>query len=194
MDPREYQKLYDWLGGSIAEGAQEVRRWAGDRFKAFLENNNNNNAGYASTNYPVKISKVGYRQPLPSPKTPSSSSFQIPSLNDLQRQQASILRGGESLGSGGYNAVNQWGSKDGTGNKYVFPDGSTSYVGDFREMPQHAGRDLADLTLSEIKELQYDDGNLSMREWVDQGKLHAVGGHQFIKDTFIDVTLSLIHI
>ena len=43
MDPREYQKLYGWLGGSIAEGTRraggsiaEVTRWAGDKLHNFF--------------------------------------------------------------------------------------------------------------------------------------------------------------
>ena len=105
------------------------------------------------------------------------------SMSPNQRKALNILAKYESLGTGGYNAVNQWGSPDGTGNKYVFPDGSTSFAGDFRNMKVHGGKALTELTVKEILALQKDDGSLSMREWVDQGKLHAVGRYQFVGNT-----------
>ena len=105
------------------------------------------------------------------------------SMSPIQRKALNILAKYESLGTGGYNAVNQWGSPDGTGNKYVFPDGSTSFAGDFRNMKVHGGKSLTEMTVKEILALQKDDGSLSMREWVDQGKLHAVGRYQFIGNT-----------
>ena len=39
------------------------------------------------------------------------------------------------------------------------------------------------MTVGDILKLQYDDGSLSMRQWADQGKLHAVGKYQIIGNT-----------
>ena len=50
-------------------------------------------------------------------------------------------------------------------------------------MPQHEGRSLTDFTIAEIKALQHDDGKMSNSEWIEAGKLHAVGAYQFIGNT-----------
>ena len=50
-------------------------------------------------------------------------------------------------------------------------------------MPQHKGRSLTDFTIAEIKQLQYDDGSMSKDQWIQAGKLHAVGAYQFIGNT-----------
>ena len=106
------------------------------------------------------------------------------SMSPTQRKALNILAKYESLGSGGYNAVNQWGSPDGTGNKYVFPDGSTSFAGDYRNAPFNpSGKPLTELTVKQILALQKDDGSLSMRQWADQGKIHAAGRYQFVGNT-----------
>ena len=47
----------------------------------------------------------------------------------------------------------------------------------------HGGKSLADLTIGEIKALQFDDGSMTNRQWADAGKLHAVGRYQFIGNT-----------
>ena len=64
-----------------------------------------------------------------------------------------------------------------------FADGSSSFAGDFRNMKVHGGKALTELTVREVLDLQYDDKTLSMRQWVDQGKLHAVGRYQFVGNT-----------
>ena len=75
------------------------------------------------------------------------------------------------------------GSPDGTGNKYVFPDGSTSFA-DYRNAPFNpSGKPLTELTVKQILALQKDDGSLSMRQWSDQGKIHAAGRYQFVGNT-----------
>jgi len=95
------------------------------------------------------------------------------------RRAADITSNYESAGSGGYNAVNQGGEAGGTS----IPAGF--YSGDFRAMPQHKGRSLTDLTVGEIMSLQADPGGSAMSdaEWVERGKLHAVGRYQFIGST-----------
>jgi len=103
-------------------------------------------------------------------------------ISDDERAALDVLAKYES-GSDGYQAVNQYGDKAGRGNIYRFSDGSTSFVGSFNKMSMHEGRSLTDLTVGEVKQLQYDDGSLSMRQWVDQGKLHAVGRYQFVGNT-----------
>jgi len=47
------------------------------------------------------------------------------------------------------------------------------------------GQSLTDKTLAEIFELQRDPGQsvMSNQEWINQGKLHAVGRYQFIGST-----------
>ena len=93
-------------------------------------------------------------------------------ISDDERAALDVLAKYES-GSDGYQAVNQYGDKAGRGNVYRFSDGSTSFAGSFNKMSMHKGRSLTDLTVGEVKQLQYDDGSLSMRQWVDQGKLHG---------------------
>ena len=104
-------------------------------------------------------------------------------MSPNQKKALDILAKYESMGTGGYNAVNQYGDKNGRGNKYYFPDGSSTFAGDFRNMSMHGGKALTSLTLKEVLALQKDDGSLSMRQWRDQGKLHAVGRYQFIGNT-----------
>ena len=105
-------------------------------------------------------------------------------MSDMQRKALDVLAKYESKGSGDYNAINQYGDKEGRGNKYTFPDGSTTFAGDYRNAPFNpTKKSLTSFTVGEILKLQYDDGSLSMRQWADQGKLHAVGKYQFIGNT-----------
>lgn len=106
---------------------------------------------------------------------PGDNSFSREITAD-ERAALAVLAKYES-GAAGYNAVNQGGSKGGT----AIPAGFFS--GDFRRMSQHGGKSLEDMTIGEIKRLQYDDKSLSDAEWVRQGKLHAVGRYQFIGNT-----------
>ena len=86
----------------------------------------------------------------------------------------------ESESAGGYDAVNQGGAEGGT--KVL------GYSGPFSLMPQHGNRSLTSLTVAEIMDLQADPGSsMSMQEWFDQGKLHAVGRYQFIGPTLASV-------
>ena len=105
-------------------------------------------------------------------------------MSDMQRKALDVLAKYESKGSGDYNAINQYGDKEGRGNKYTFPDGSTTFAGDYRNAPFNPSKkSLTSLTVGDILKLQYDDGSLSMRQWADQGKLHAVGKYQIIGNT-----------
>ena len=108
---------------------------------------------------------------------PTVSSFEP--FDDLDNQAFGIIQKYES-GEWGFDAVNQGGTKGGT----EIPEGFFS--GSFSNMKQHGGKKLADLSLQEIMDLQSDDGSLSNADWADQGKLHAVGGYQFIGNTFKD--------
>lgn len=106
---------------------------------------------------------------------PTVSSFKP--FDDLDSQAFGIIQKYEG-GEWGFDAVNQGGTKDGT----KIPEGF--YSGSFSNMKQHGGKKLTDLSLQEIIDLQSNDGSLSNAEWVNQGKLHAVGGYQFIGNTF----------
>ena len=78
----------------------------------------------------------------------------------------------ESDSVGGYNAVNQIGSKGGRG-----VDG---YSGHYSKL---GGRDLTSMTLGEVMELQAPRPGMSNEQWKAEGRLHAVGRYQFIGDT-----------
>ncbi len=102
-----------------------------------------------------------------------------------QRNALNILAKYESS-AWGYNAVNQYGAKKGRVNFWTNPKtGEKSFVGDFSNMKQHGGRALTDLTVAEVLALQagYNDSSISMEQWVDSGKLHAVGRYQFVGNT-----------
>jgi len=99
--------------------------------------------------------------------------------NPMLKRATTIISNHESAGSGGYNAVNQGGEEGGT----KIPAGF--YSGDIRNMSQHGGRPLEDFTLGELIELGSDPGKAAMsdKEWVKQGKLHALGKYQIIHKT-----------
>jgi murein DD-endopeptidase MepM/ murein hydrolase activator NlpD len=103
------------------------------------------------------------------------ATFGEANLSKLQRQALAILSKYESAGSGGYNAVNQIGIAGGRG--------VSGFSGDFRNMKQHKGRALTDLTIQEILSLQAEKPGMSNQEWIRQGRLHAVGRYQFIGNT-----------
>ena len=105
----------------------------------------------------------------PSEETPSGSS-----LTETQQKALQVLAKYES-GAAGYDAVNQIGTAGGRGVK--------GFSGDIKKMPQHNGRSLTDFTIAEIKKLQYDDRTMSDDQWIESGKLHAVGAYQFIGNT-----------
>tara|TARA_B100000524_G_scaffold144460_1_gene72509 strand:- start:1760 stop:4204 length:2445 start_codon:yes stop_codon:yes gene_type:complete len=96
------------------------------------------------------------------------------SLTETQQKALQVLAKYES-GAAGYDAVNQIGTKGGRGVE--------GFSGDIKKMPQHEGRSLTDFTLGEIKALQYDDKSMTNQQWIDAGKLHAVGAYQFIGNT-----------
>ena len=113
-------------------------------------------------------------QPSSQPAAQSTSTS-VSGMTKNQKDALNILAKYESAGSGGYNAVNQIGTSDGRGVK--------GFSGDFRKMEQHKGRALTDLTIGEIKQLQYDNKSMSDSQWISAGKLHAVGRYQFIGNT-----------
>ena len=102
-----------------------------------------------------------------------------PNITQQEQQVVNIIGKYESDSAGGYDAVNQGGANRG---RTVL-----GYSGPFSQMPQHGGRQLTELTVGEIMELQSDDGSLTMDQWKQQGKLHAVGRYQFIGSTFAEV-------
>lgn len=105
--------------------------------------------------------------------------YNNPNLTGQEQQIVNIIGKYESDSVGGYDAVNQGGTDQG---RTV-----VGYSGPFSQMSQHGGRQLTDLTVGEIMELQSDDGSLTGNQWQQQGKLHAVGRYQFIGSTFAEV-------
>ena len=105
---------------------------------------------------------------------PEEESSPGSSLTEVQQKALQVLAKYES-GAAGYDAVNQIGTKGGRGVE--------GFSGDIKKMPQHEGRSLTDFTIAEIKALQYDDGKMSNSQWIESGKLHAVGAYQFIGNT-----------
>jgi len=100
-----------------------------------------------------------------------------PNITPLDRQKLDIIGKYESDPVGGYNAINQIGIAGGRG--------VLGYSGDIRKMTQHGGKSLTDFTVGEIMDLQADPGSgMSNDQWIESGKLHAVGRYQFIGPTF----------
>ncbi len=103
-------------------------------------------------------------------------------LSTSMRRKSDIVGKYESDSVGGYNAVNQIGV-DG-GNK------TEGYSGDIRNMSQHGGRALTDMTIGEIIDLQAEL-DVTDAQWISQGRLHAVGRYQFTRDTFRELISTL---
>ena len=128
----------------------------------------------------------GLGKPVEKPKAdtsvaPTAGATLNTNISASDRDVLNVLGRWESDGVGKYNAVNQIGIK---GGRAVLPG---SHSGDIRQMSQHGGRALTDFTVGEIMDLQNNSGanrSLSNREWVDSGRLHAVGRYQFIGPTF----------
>ena len=96
-------------------------------------------------------------------------------LTDIQKQALQVLAKYES-GAAGYNAVNQIGTMGGRGVE--------GFSGDITKASWNPDkRPLTDMTIGEIKQRQFDDGSLSNSQWIESGKLHAVGAYQFIGNT-----------
>lgn len=93
-----------------------------------------------------------------------------------QIQKLNTIGKYESDSVGGYNAVNQIGTKKG--------HGTLGHSGPFGDMDQHKGKFLTEMTVGEIMELQARRSGMSNEEWIRQGRLHAVGRYQFTRDTF----------
>ena len=121
------------------------------------------------------------------PNSPSMLTSQVRSmsgnLNNVERAALDAIGKYESDTSGGYNAVNQIGLAGGhsTGEHLGAYSGPYSGLG---------GRNLTDMTVGEIMDLQARR-SMSNAEWIRQGRLHAVGRYQFIRDTFAAVIQQL---
>jgi hypothetical protein len=101
-------------------------------------------------------------------------------VSSNEKQALDYIAKYESESAGGYDAVNQGGAEGGT--KVL------GYSGPFSLMSQHGNRPLTSLTIAEIMALQADPGSsMSMQEWFNAGKLHAVGRYQFIGPTLASV-------
>ena len=108
---------------------------------------------------------------MPEPSAPVGAG----NVGSVQKQALNILGKYESDSVGGYNAVNQIGVSGGRG--------TAGFSGDFRQMKQHKGKALTDMTIGEIMALQAERPGMSNEEWISQGRLHAVGRYQFIGAT-----------
>ena len=115
-----------------------------------------------------------FTPPKPLGDSESGSAPSVGSISNTQKEALAVLAKYES-GAAGYDAVNQIGTNDGRG--------VLGFSGDIKKMDQYNGRSLTDFTIKEIKDLQYDNGSLSNQQWINSGKLHAVGRYQFIGNT-----------
>ena len=107
----------------------------------------------------------------------------LPVAGSVEQRALDVIGSYESDSVGGYEAVNQYGGDGGhsTGKELGM------YSGRFSGMPQHAGRNLTNMTIQEIMALQADDKSMSNSQWRDAGKLHAVGRYQFIGSTLASI-------
>ena len=48
------------------------------------------------------------------------------------------------------------------------------------------------MTIAEIKQLQYDDKSMTKKEWIDSGKLHAVGRYHLLEILFLSAFRFLV--
>ena len=103
-------------------------------------------------------------------------------LSESMSRKADIVGKYESDSVGGYNAVNQIGIDGG--------NATEGYSGDIRNMSQHSGRALTDMTIGEIIDLQAEL-DVTNAQWISQGRLHAVGRYQFTRDTFRELISTL---
>ena len=94
----------------------------------------------------------------------------VSSANDTERRGLDVIAKYESSGSGDYNAVNQGGA---AGGREVL-----GYKGAYSGLAGSGGRNLTDLTVKEVMELQADDGR-SWDQWYADGKIHGAGRYQF---------------
>ena len=99
-----------------------------------------------------------------------------PNLTNQEKAALRVLGKYESDSVGGYNAVNQIGTDGGHGVK--------GYSGHYNKL---GGQNLTNMTVGEIMELQARRPGMSDQEWINQGRLHAVGRYQFIGPTFAAV-------
>lgn len=115
------------------------------------------------------------------PTNTTPTSYKFTDFDDLDNKAFGIISKYEG-GADKFEAVNQGGTDGG----YSIPEGF--YSGAFGGMKPHKGKKLTNLSLDEIMELQRDPGKSAMSDsqWVNSGKLHAVGAYQFIGSTLKD--------
>lgn len=101
-----------------------------------------------------------------------------PGIDPGVMQALNVLGKYESDTVGKFNAVNQIGRDGGTRTE--------GYSGDIRNMSQHGGRALIDMSISDIMALQARQP-ISDSQWISEGRLHAVGRYQFIGSTLAAV-------
>ena len=93
-----------------------------------------------------------------------------------ERAALDVIGKYESDSKGGYNAVNQGGA-----------DGGHTVTGYSGPSNGLIGKNVSEMTLQEIMDLQYDDKTLTNEQWNAAGKLHAVGRYQFVGSTLQNV-------
>ena len=131
-------------------------------------------ASSESVKQSVPSQTIAMSTPAASGGSGGGSAPSVGSISNTQKDALAVLAKYES-GAAGYDAVNQIGTNNGRG--------VLGFSGDIKKMKQYDGRPLTDFTLKEIKQLQSDDGSLSNKQWINEGKLHAVGRYQFIANT-----------
>ena len=131
-------------------------------------------ASSESVKQSVPSQTIAMSTPAVSGGSGGGSAPSVGSISNTQKEALAVLAKYES-GAAGYDAVNQIGTNNGRG--------VLGFSGDIKKMKQYDGRPLTDFTIGEIKKLQSDDGSLSNKQWINEGKLHAVGRYQFIGNT-----------
>ena len=161
--------------GEFVMSAPAVQKWGVDTFEGM-------NAAGGGTNKPKQDGGVTYPAGggwIGGIKKAVGNLFGGGKEQSTQKYDAilDLIGKRESDSSGGYDAVNQFGTDGGHG----VGDG---YAGPFSQMPQHGGKKLTSLTVGDVMKLQSGwAGPMSNEEWKQKGKLHAVGRYQIIGPT-----------
>ena len=161
---------------STAEGNKKERKGLFGRIASGLGSvfGNISKTSLESAKQSVPSQTIAMSTPAVSGGSGGGSAPSVGSISNTQKEALAVLAKYES-GAAGYDAVNQIGTNNGRG--------VLGFSGDIKKMKQYDGRSLTDFTIGEIKKLQYDDKSLSNKQWINEGKLHAVGRYQFIGNT-----------
>lgn len=166
VDPRSYQDSVFRIGGDVKVKPSQVQKLAKKNGKEGVMIDGQWRAKPWTNDEKERYSRVSGQE--------QSQQQQVSSTSGIHKKALDVIGKYESDSVGGYNAVNQIGTNNGRG--------TLGFSGDIRNMKQHGGRSLTDMTIAEILALQSEE-SISNSEWVAKGKLHAVGRYQFIGNT-----------